>query len=331
MKNVLFVGFLLFLMACSKTAPNKTERFLELEATVSLMEYDFEQLEDEILKLGQFSNLLYDAKDTLRKNSPYQFFDFSKRIINSEPGASKDFCTVYVSELAVDLEAIKDLLHWTLPLELSFKKVVERNPNISQIYFNSPLQVNKLYPPYAATKMLEPDLDLRNFNFFYEGDFDHNPSKGIVWIKDTYLDPVGKGWMVSLVYPVYVHEELLYVIGFDITLRDIIETYVNQYSKQLLIIDKLGRVVAGKSRAIEALSLPPLKDHTYSHTITTDSFRPEEFNLFKSKNPLVRKLASDIILGDKNEFFIQEGFETFSGVVNKFEKMDWFLIDLSWQ
>lgn len=60
--------------------------------------------------------------------------------------------------------------------------------------------------------------------------------------------------MVSLVFPVYAKNELLFVIGFDITLREIIENYVNQYSKQLLIIDKFGRVVAGKSRAIEALS-----------------------------------------------------------------------------
>lgn len=195
MKNFIVVGFLLFLIACSKTAPNKTERFLELEAIVSLMEYDFEQLEDEILKLGQFSSVLYDAKDTLGKNNPYQFFDFSERILNAEPEASKDFCTVYVSELAEDLEAVKDLLHWTLPLEQRFKKIVERNPTIAQVYYNSPLQVNKLYPPYAATKMLEPDLDLMNFNFFYEADLLRNPSRGAVWIKDTYLDPVGKaGW-----------------------------------------------------------------------------------------------------------------------------------------
>ncbi|MGY6520640.1 MAG: Cache sensor protein [Mongoliitalea sp.] len=303
---------------------------LELEAIMALMEYDFDQLESEIKKLGEYSLSIYASKDTITQSNPYYSLDLSKRIINSEPDADPNFCTIYYSERGQDNDAALDLLKWTWPLERKFKKLIEDNPTISQVYFNSPLQVNKLYPPYPAKAMLEPDLDLREFNFFYEATLEYNPNKSTVWVPDIYLDPVGKGWMVSLLYPVYVQEELLYVIGFDITLKDIIETYVNQYSKQLIIVDATGTIVAGKSRAIEALSLPPLKDHTYSHTITSDSFRPEEFNLFKSKNSLVRNMISDVLLANKLEFDLSNEYDRFSGVVKKFDRMDWYLIDLNW-
>lgn len=297
---------------------------------MALMEYDFDQLESEIKKLGEYSLSIYASKDTITQSNPYYSLDLSKRIINSEPDADPNFCTIYYSERGQDNDAALDLLKWTWPLERKFKKLIEDNPTISQVYFNSPLQVNKLYPPYPAKAMLEPDLDLREFNFFYEATLEYNPNKSTVWVPDIYLDPVGKGWMVSLLYPVYVQEELLYVIGFDITLKDIIETYVNQYSKQLIIVDATGTIVAGKSRAIEALSLPPLKDHTYSHTITSDSFRPEEFNLFKSKNSLVRNMISDVLLANKLEFDLSNEYDRFSGVVKKFDRMDWYLIDLNW-
>ncbi|UJP63726.1 PDC sensor domain-containing protein [Mongoliitalea daihaiensis] len=307
------------------------ERSLELEAVIALMEYDFNQFEIEIQELGAFSLQLYQSFEKADPSNPYFSIDLSNLIINSEPDANPDLSTVYISELTPDLMEVKELLIWSSPLDERFKQVIQNNPTISQVYFNSGLQVGKLFPPYPAKNNLEADLDLTEFNFYYEALAENNPTGGFKWVSDIYLDPVGKGWMVSLIYPVYHDDELLFVLGFDITLKEIIENYINQYSKQMIIIDATGTLVAGKSRAIEALSLPPLKDHTYSQTIISDSFRPEQFNLFKSKNQLVRSLVSDILLGNKREFNFQNDFDQFSGVVKKFDKMDWYLVDLTWR
>ena len=324
------IGILLF-WGCSKKDSYTSERIFELEAIVSLMEYDFDQLEQEIQQLAEFSIRSYQARDTITSSNPFFKVDFSKLIFNSEPNADPDIGTIYISELTPDLARVKDLLMWSVPLDRRFKRVIQNNPTIAQVYYNSGLHVGKLYPPYPAEANLEPDLDLTKFNFYYEALAENNPSKGAVWVRDIYLDPVGKGWIVSLIYPVYAEEELLFVLGFDIMLKDIIETYVNQYSKQLIIVDATGTIVTGKSRAIEALSLPPLKDHTYSHTVTSDSFVPEEFNLFKSKNSLVRSMVSDVLLGNKLAFDLADDFDRFSGVVKKFDRMNWYLIDLNWQ
>lgn len=295
------------------------------------MEYDFDHYETEIKKLADQAIVFHRAEDTIGRANPFFEWNGTPRIVNGEPFANKAMGTAYVSTLATDNDAVKKLLMWSYPINGLFKSLLEENSAIAQVYFNSPLQANLLYPPYAAEDLVEPDLDLNKFNFYYEATFEKNPSKERVWIPSIYLDPVGKGWMVSLLYPVYDGDEFLFVLGFDITLKEIIENYVNQYSKQLIIIDSKGTLVAGKSRAIEALSLPPLKDHVYSHTITSDSFRPDEFNLFKSKNQLVRNLASEVLLGNKVDFYLKNDFYKFSGVIKKIERMNWYLIDLEWQ
>ena len=48
---------------------------------------------------------------------------------------------------------------------------------------------------------------MENYNFYYEADKKHNPKKEPVW-TDVYLDPAGKGWMISLIAPIYKNRYL---------------------------------------------------------------------------------------------------------------------------
>jgi len=176
--------------------------------------------------------------------------------------------------------------------------------------------------------MLEPDLDLTSFNFYYLADENHNPNRETVWVDEIYIDPVGNGWMISLLYPIYVGEDLKMVLAFDITLNDIIEAYLDKFDRNFVIIDSTGKLVAGKSKAIEALSLPPLKNHTYTQTITSDSFRIDDFNLFRSKNIEVRKLASQIILSNKDEYLLRDSGLEIKISSAKMETLDWYVLDL---
>jgi C4-dicarboxylate-specific signal transduction histidine kinase len=176
--------------------------------------------------------------------------------------------------------------------------------------------------------MLEPNLDLTSFNFYYEADQSNNPERKPVWVDAMYIDPVGRGWMITLTRPVYHNDELKLVLGMDITLNDIIENYVNKTNHQILIVDREGTVVAGKSKTIEVFSLPPLKNHTYTQTITSDSFRKEDFNLFKSRSKEVRRIAGEIINGQKNEVWMTLGQRQIKIVSKKMSKLDWFVLEV---
>lgn len=316
-----FIGFI----SCKPSNDNgNSTDFYEINTFVSLLEYDLGLLEEEIIKLGKTS------QDLLENPVDVSGIDFKMEGIssNSEPGANPEYSSLYFSNFGKDREAIRQLILLTHPLDEEFKRITKKFPVVSQVYFNSKVQLNRLYPPFDVNAMLEPDLDLTKFNFYYEGDEKHNPSKGPVWVDEMYIDPVGRGWMVTLAYPVYAGGDLKMVLGFDITLNDIIENYINKSKQELIIVDGKGTVVAGKAKAIEALSLPSLKNYAYTQTITSDSYRKEDFNLFKSKDKNVRIIADKIINSKEEELWLSENNTNLKILAKKLSKLDWYVLEI---
>lgn len=323
----LFISYIVF--ACSPdNSSERSELWLELEATASLMEHDLMDLEEEIMKLGKATEDLFANKEYLISNADKLKYQIKGIAANSAPNADSALSSLYIPDLGQDMDAVREMIYITNPLDDLFREIVEKRNVVSQVYFNSSAQINRLYPPYDVYNMLEPDLDLTSFNFYYEGDENHNPSKSPVWVREIYIDPVGRGWMISLLYPVYHENKLMMVLAFDITVNDIIESYVNKSDKNLLIVDATGTVVAGKNKAIEALSLPPLKNHTYTQTITSDSFRVEDFNLFKSKSKEVRRMASEIILAGQKIHHLEDEGDKMIIRAKRIDRLNWYILDL---
>ncbi|WP_009035809.1 hypothetical protein [Indibacter alkaliphilus] len=327
--RLFFLLFFVILSSCSQrekenTPPNN----LELVTFTRLLDYDLGNLENEIKNLGDILQGYFEKKDSILAVADRGRYKFQGGIANAIPNEDPNLSTIYISSKAQNMDEVMDLLYLTNPIDHHFKELFEKYEVLSQVYFNSKLQINRLYPPYDANTMLEPDLHIPSFNFYYEADLDYNPEKKTVWVKDIYIDPVGKGWVASLIHPVYVEEDLKMVLGFDITVNDLIEFYLNNTSRNLVIIDGAGTVVAGKSKGIEALSLPPLKNFTYNQTIKADNFRMEDFNLFRSKSKEVRKLASKVILSGEESFFLKDGQESVAISVVKMDRMDWFVLDI---
>jgi hypothetical protein len=325
---VLFV--LLLFSSCKESEEKKSNDIqIELKAFISLLEYDFRLLEEQIQTLGKEVKLLLENKDQILEANPDHGIRFIRGIGNNKGLDNSKGSTIYISDIGkVYKKEIDELLAVTQPLDELFREIVENNEVVSQVYFNSKYQVNRLFPPYDAISMLEPDLDLRKFNFYYLALEENNPEKTVVWVDEIYIDPVGRGWMISLLYPVYYDDEFIMVLGFDITLNDIINSYLHKFERNFVLVDATGTLVAGKTKAIEALSMPPLKNHTYTQTITSDSFRMEDFNLFRSKSKRVRQMASSIILSnEKEQRFTDYGVE----IKVRAEKMDilnWYLLDI---
>ncbi|WP_373496406.1 Cache sensor protein [Aquiflexum sp.] len=334
MRNTGYLVSLLLVVVCSCSptdSAENSENWLELQAMASLMDYDLKELEDEIISLGQYTESLFEHREEWISKADQSKYRIKGVAANAAPDADSSMSSLYIPDLGQDLNAVMEMIYITNPLDSLFREIVKRRSVVSQVYFNSSVQLNRLYPPYDIYNMLEPDLDVTSFNFYYEGDEEHNPSKSAVWVQEIYIDPVGRGWMISLLQPVYYANKLMMVLAFDITVNDIIESYINKSNKTLLIIDATGTVVAGKNKAIEALSLPPLKNHTYTQTITSDSYRVEDFNLFKSKSREVRKMASDIILAGEKMYVLNDNGEKITIRAERIDRLNWFILDLNLQ
>ncbi|EIM76183.1 cache sensor protein [Nitritalea halalkaliphila LW7] len=255
-------------------------------------------------------------------------YDLSKHYFNTLPRADTSESSLYVSALAPDKVRSFELLAQTERLDRHFKKVLKENPLVTQVYLNSSYQINRLYPPYEAQSMLTEVLDVTSYNFYYMADELNNPNKGPVWIQEAYVDPVGKGWMVSLLHPVYRGEELLFVLGADLTISSIIENYLRATSELLLIVDQNGVLVAGKDAAVEMFSLPPIRNYSYIQPVIRDSFRPEAYNLYQSKQLEVRLLAETLFKKGAEVDLFSLDDKQFEVIKVPLEKLNWFVLEL---
>lgn len=164
------------------------------------------------------------------------------------------------------------------PLMMDIKKA---NPEVASLYFNSFDSYNRIYPYFNVLEQYPAKMDIPSYNFYYEADGKHNPSRKPAW-TDAYIDPAGHGWMVSSIAPVWNGDRLEGVVGLDITLDAIIDrlTRLNlPWDGYALLLDRKGQILAMPPAGEQDFGLKELTNHHYSEAILADTFKPDSFNI----------------------------------------------------
>ena len=233
---------------------------------------------------------------------------------------------VFVSGYTPITSDVKDVVYFTEGIDLTFKTIVEKHPEIAQVYYNDSNSYNRIYPSFDVLTQYQAKMNIPDFNFYYLADLEHNPDKKAVWVKEPYVDPAGRGWMISTVAPVYNKEVLKGVAGIDLTIFGITEKYLQ--NEDLFMITSDGTVVTISEKISTLLSLPVLKNHRYIETIKSDSYMVEDFNLLKSKNEEVRNFAETIINSDEDIISVE--IEGAKYIVSKsnIDNLDWIILKM---
>jgi hypothetical protein len=172
-------------------------------------------------------------------------------------------------------------------------------------------------------------MNIPEFNFYFLADAAHNPKREAVWVNEPYIDPAGRGWMVSAIAPVYYQGNLVGVPGIDITVNTVTSRYIQDGTESnLLIIDNTGTIVSAQESTVNMLSFPPLSDHKYIETIKQDTYRKESYNLKLSKEENVRKIGIEI-LDKKNTVFQTEiNGNKLTVLASHIPETDWYLLEI---
>ena len=326
---LVFSQLVILLASCSEKLENQNTKLSNLKKLVSSIERETLVFNKEIELLKEHYEFLINNSDSLLPFVDRNKYQFQGGFSSNLPETDSTLSTIFISTKNLDFEKAKEEVYLTNGLDSVFLNLFKKRGLIAQVYSNSSNNVSRVYPAYDVVNLVSPDVDVRDFNFYYEADLDHNPDKGIVWIPEAYVDPAGSGWIVSLIQPVYEKNTLFAVLGIDFTIDEYIEYFLENEEGKLLIINRKGDIVAGKSSAIEALSMPPLKNHVYRETVKMDNFRITDFNLFNSKSKEVREMAKSILF-EKNgayTFKNENGLQKAQAV--PFEIVDWFLLELN--
>ncbi|MEN2283694.1 hypothetical protein AAGF08_16240 [Algoriphagus sp. SE2] len=331
MKKTTFLFFILLsIFSCNRnlTLDDLPEND-HLQEMVDDMEAEFLVLEDEIVQLEGFYQQILKNKDSLLSAADRSKYKIVGSFSDNSIKENGDLSKLILSTKSPDPQKSLEEIYFTNNLDSAFKAICQKHNIIAQVYSNSAMQVSRVYPPYDAVNLMDPNIDLYNFNFYYEADKEHNPNKGLVWIPEVYVDPAGKGWILSLIQPVYEGDNLFAVLGIDITVDEILNRFLQSEDGNFLIVNGKGDIVSGKSSAIEALSLPPLKNHIYRETIQSDNFRISDFNLFNSKSLQVRQMAQSFLLKKDVKFLFENEINLSAAIATPFHFTDWYLIEIN--
>ncbi len=328
MRKSLWVFFFLGIFGCeTKNNQDAAVDTSHLDEIIESLEADGRIVMEEILFVSDFAAGLFINQDTVNFSAPLGY-NIVDGVSDNRPGDPSDKSTIFVSTLQEDQELVFDEIRITNPLDSVFRSISFAYPLIAQIYTNSSTQISRLYPAYDAVNLLEPDLDLTSFNFYYGADETNNPERVAKWLPEAYIDPAGLGWIVSLVSPVYVKDELKLVVGIDFKLSEVLEEYLNSENGDYLVVTGKGDIVWGSPVAINELGFPPLKNHVYTETIKSDNFRISDYNLYNSKSPEVREMAQSLLKSGENRFDFEFETDLCCANVSRFHMVDWVLIEI---
>ncbi len=164
------------------------------------------------------------------------------------------------------------------PLMLS---IMNANSLVNAIYFNSWDSYNRIYPWFQTQEQYPPEMDIPQYNFYYDADAQNNPERGVVW-TEVYVDPAGQGWMTSSVAPVYKGDFLEGVVGIDITVETIVQQILQldiPWKGYAVLLNRSGTIMALPAQGELDFGLKELTQHSYQQAITEESFKPEKFNI----------------------------------------------------
>ncbi|WFC61538.1 response regulator [Pseudomonas sp. REST10] len=173
-------------------------------------------------------------------------------------------------------------------LDPLMRETVQQNPLVASIYFNSWDSYNRIYPWFDTSQQYPHDMVIPDFNFYYLADAAHNPERKVE-LTDIYLDPAGQGWMLSAIAPVFRGDFLEGVVGLDVTVSKLLEHIQGldvPWGGYAVIVSNEMNIMALPPAGETDFGLSELTTHSYGDAISSELFKPEDFNLLKRNDTM---------------------------------------------
>ncbi len=299
---------------------------LESETKVHLEKYIIErgQRESDIFKLAQDNLTLFKKEFQQRlKESNSQDYEqaFEKLFTKWSDGTTRnqigdqaiaDFDTAKYPTVFIDEQIdINDDIRQRVVVayELLSNYAPAWMSRFVNTYFLTPENIVVNYWPGEAWGLTaEADLDIRNEEYFYVSDKEHNPNRQPAW-TGIYFDHVVNLWMVSLEIPIDDEQgRHIATVGQDIILNKLIERTLNStfVGTHNIIIRADGRLIA------EPDKMDAIKKQAGNFDIleSNDQHLINIFNIIKNMQP------NQIVVEDELHYL----------AVTKIEGPDWYFV-----
>jgi hypothetical protein len=291
------------------------------------LDTDLRRLREEVERLAATTASLYSRRAEIIRGVDKTKYTFSRDGAFHKP-KDDGGAALWISAVLPVTSDMQEVAYLTEPLDAELIRICRELPAVSQAYYNDRHSLNRIYPWFDTIAQYPPRMNIPEFNFYYLADAAHNPGRKGVWVPEPYVDPAGRGWMVSTIAPVYVDEKLEGVPGLDVTIATLVEQYFRTMNQAVAVVSREGVLVAATESAIQRLEMPPLKDHKYLETVKLDTFKPEDYNILKSTLRPVRTMATQLLREGHSSATVELNGQLHTAYAAPVPELGWTVIEL---
>jgi diguanylate cyclase (GGDEF)-like protein len=204
--------------------------------------------------------------------------------------------------------------------------LVDRNKIVVAAWMNQENYFVRYYPFFDMKNILEVDMNLKDFNFYYEANPQYNPNMQNIWTT-PYLDPAMKGWLISRVAPIYNKNHFLGVFGIDINIDSIISTLpkiYNSYEIRIFLTNSKGQVLSMDDTLKEYFDLIDLGTYKDGKSLSNEVVQPNSYNLLASTNQILSTQLKKIFESNSYQTINYKNSSYFI-YKSKIKNTNWFL------
>ncbi len=283
-----------FAAGCPDSGKKESRREADVITPSGLINSDLKRIRQEVELLAMKTERLYGRQDELAARSDRTVYKTASNGVFYKP-SNDGGAALFISGYVPINDDVAKVAYFTEPLDAEFKKICTDYPETVQVYYNDRNSLNRIYPWFDVLSQYQEKMNIPEFNFYYLADQAHNPDRKGVWVKEPYIDPAGRGWIVSAIAPVYYNNRLEGVSGIDITVESIASRFLKKDPAIYAIFTKSGTLVSANDKAMSIMQMPPLKSPKYMQAVDKDLYMEQTYNITKSRQKNIRQLGTSLI------------------------------------
>ena len=304
--------------------------------TTSIVNEKIELINNKLNEMESLVNILQKEHQDFFTNklkfSPNQDIEFSFASngmfykVNNNGGSS----VVVSNETKIDDDLLNELKNSEI-FDITFKTIVNHEDDVVAAYFNSRKNYNRYYPFLNDSFDVFPsDINMTNYNFYYLADANHNPNRKSVW-TDVYLDPAHKGWLLSIIAPIYNKDILEGVTGIDVSLENFISSFLKlklPYDGKSFVMNKNGNLIAMQNELTNIFGIDNLNPYSYKkdEKIEETVYKNLEFNIENFKNEELVNTINRLIKQDLSQNSVMINGKKYLLFLEEVKKTNWYVI-----
>ena len=318
---------IIFFFSSCRHSPPETEKELKiLQKTGEIIQNDFRNIVKETKELAVFSEILYAKQRHYSPGQDTLNYKFNSDGIFYKP-VNDGGSAVYVSGHDVISKAVRNIVYFTSPVDSLFKRIVEKNsPLVTQAHFNENHSYIRMYPFTDVLNQFEPKQNINDYNVYYLADDEHDHDRRTVLIDNPYVDPAGRGWIISAIAPVYYDNIFEGVMGIDVTIESMKKKYATSGSSDIMLLDSSGVVIMIDELKSGLFEMPPMRSHKYIDAIKSNEYIGEEYNLLHCKNRTIRNAFTELLRNKKTTTTVDIDEDKYYLISYMIPELNWYII-----